>query len=174
MGEDREKKAAAADMKKEAIAGLVMVLLFFAFFIFSFSITEKTVTGVVSSRTVPQFVSILGIIVSLYLTITKWLGYKKNREVAKDEEKVAAEPRLWKRIIISTILLTGYISLINVFGYILTSIIYLFLQITTIYEKRDKKSIIIIAIISIAIPLILYIPFRYVFNLMIPTGTIFR
>ena len=70
--------------------------------------------------------------------------------------------------------MVGYILLMHTFGFMLTSAVYLFLQMLAILENRSKKRVILMAVIAVLVPVILYIPFRYGFQLMIPVGTIFR
>lgn len=158
---------------KETITGFVSLVIFLLFFVFSFSIEIKTVGGGVSSRTIPQIISVLGIILSIALTLKNFIPYlKKRRE--KNNSDVYVERKRWKQVGISTGLMLCYIALMNTFGFILTSIVYLFLQMLVIQEKPTKKRVLLLAVIAICVPLILYVPFRYGFQLMIPVGTVFR
>lgn len=75
---------------------------------------------------------------------------------------------------LSLLLLIAYVALMKTFGFILTSIVYLFVQMVLIAEDRSWKHLLLLLVISICIPIILYIPFRYGFKLLLPTGTIFQ
>ena len=159
---------------KDVITGVVSLVLFLLFFVFSFTIEVKTVGGGVSSRTIPQLVSAGGIIVSLILTLKNLFAYWKAQKNGEQTEPVYTARKRWGQIALSVVLMVGYILLMRTFGFMLTSAVYLFLQMLAILENRSKKRIILIAVIAILVPVILYIPFRYGFQLMIPVGTIFK
>ena len=159
---------------KDVITGIVSLVLFLLFFGFSFAIEVKTVGGSVSSRTIPQFVSSCGIIVSLILILKNLFPYLKARKSGGQQEPVYTDRKRWGQLAISVVLMVGYILLMRTFGFMLTSAVYLFLQMLAILEDRSRKRVILIAVIAVLVPVILYIPFRYGFQLMIPVGTIFR
>lgn len=159
---------------KDVITGIVSLVLFLLFFGFSFTIEVKTVGGSISSRTIPQFVSSCGIIVSLILILKNLFPYLKAQKSGEQQEPVYTDRKRWGQLAISVVLMVDYILLMRTFGFMLTSAVYLFLQMLAILENRSKKRVILIAIIAVLVPVILYIPFRYGFQLMIPVGTIFR
>lgn len=159
---------------KDVITGIVSLVLFLLFFGFSFAIEVKTVGGSVSSRTIPQFVSSCGIIVSLILILKNLFPYLKAKKSSEQQELAYTDRKRWVQLAISVALMVGYILLMRTFGFMLTSAVYLFLQMLAILEDRSKKRVILIAVIAVLVPVILYIPFRYGFQLMIPVGTIFR
>lgn len=159
---------------KDVITGIVSLVLFLLFFGFSFAIEVKTVGGSVSSRTIPQFVSSCGIIVSLILILKNLFPYLKAKRSGEQQEPAYTDRKRWVQLAISVALMVGYILLMRTFGFMLTSAVYLFLQMLAILEDRSKKRVILIAVIAVLVPVILYIPFRYGFQLMIPVGTIFR
>lgn len=159
---------------KDVITGIVSLVLFLLFFGFSFTIEVKTVGGSISSRTIPQFVSSCGIIVSLILILKNLFPHLKAQKSGEQQEPVYTDRKRWGQLAISVVLMVGYILLMRTFGFMLTSAVYLFLQMLAILENRSKKRVILIAIIAVLVPVILYIPFRYGFQLMIPVGTIFR
>lgn len=159
---------------KDVITGIVSLVLFLLFFGFSFTIEVKTVGDSISSRTIPQFVSSCGIIVSLILILKNLFPYLKAQKSGEQQEPVYTDRKRWGQLAISVVPMVGYILLMRTFGFMLTSAVYLFLQMLAILENRSKKRVILIAIIAVLVPVILYIPFRYGFQLMIPVGTIFR
>ena len=171
--ENENKVKQMNPIKKDMYAGVFSGILFLFFFGFSFGIAEKVTTGSVTSRTLPQAISLIGLICSLILIISNAVKYKKELKAGTLVD-VYGEKRLWKNIIISFVLMGGYIALIKTLGFILMSIIYLFLQILILTEEKSKKNIIKVAIISIVVPFVLYLPFRYIFKLLIPVGKVFR
>ena len=64
---------------KDACAGAVLFLVFLLFFLFSFSIEIKSMTGAVSARSVPQAVSVMGMFAALYLFLKSLLPYLEQK-----------------------------------------------------------------------------------------------
>ena len=158
---------------KDACAGAVLFLVFLLFFLFSFSIEVKSLTGVVSARSVPQAVSIMGMFAALYLFLKNLLPYLEQKRAGADAA-VRVPRRRWLLMAASLLLLAGYVALIETLGFILTSVLYLLAQMGIIAEKKTWKHLLLLAVIALCVPLVLYFPFRYGFKLLLPTGTIFH
>lgn len=158
---------------KNVCAGIALFLIFLLFFLLSFSIEIKSMTGAVSARSVPQAISILGMITSLYLTLKNLFPFMEQRK-AGSGEAAPVPRRRWLHMVLSLLLFIGYVALMKTFGFILMSVVYLFLQMVLIAENRSCKHILLLLVISICIPVILYVPFRYGFKLLLPMGTIFE
>lgn len=77
-----------------------------------------------------------------------------------------------KGLLMTLALLFVYILLLNSVGFMIMSVIYLFLQILlfTPKEQRTKKTYIIIAVLSLVIPITVDILFANVFSLIMPAG----
>ncbi len=171
---NQEKMTNKTDpQKKNVYAGILLFIVFLLFFLLSFSIEIKRATGSMTSRSVPQVISVLGMIVSLYMVLKNLMAYrakKKNGGVETEEVPV----KRWTLMGLSVVLLIAYVGSMRAIGFILSSILYLFLQMVSISEDRSAKRVVLLAVIAIAVPILFYIPFRYGFKLMLPIGTLFK
>ena len=185
MDHDERKVRQLNPRLRDLIFGAVTLGVFLLFFIFSFEITEKTVSGIVSSRTIPLIISALGGGMALLLIAKNAVLYAIEQKKAKaSSEGTAAKadapatqpaaPRRWGMIAASTALLVAYIALMSTFGFIATSIAYLFVQMLILSEKKGWKRILLLLGIAAGVTMLFYLPFRYLFQLMLPVGSIFR
>ena len=67
---------------------------------------------------------------------------------------------------------TVYVFVIEPAGFLLSSIVYLFAQITILApkEKRGIKGIILFAVIAVVVCVAVYFIFRFGLNVMLPAG----
>lgn len=73
------------------------------------------------------------------------------------------------KLIGTLVLFAGYIFLLNIIGFTVTSIIFVFL-LNTLYAGIEKKALLKSVIISIVAPLIVSIAFGVFFNITLPSG----
>lgn len=179
MNPVRKKLTQYAEGKDILFAGAIIVLMA-AIFIRSCFFPMTSASGNVDSGFFPRMGSLVGFAVGVVLMIQSILKLKKARlvDAAKTAEQIAAEtpePYNWPLIAFSTAWLVVYMFLLQYLGMPLGSVLYLFVQITamTSKENRNWKQFLIIAIVSVVMPLAVYFPFRYIFGIMLPMG-IFR
>lgn len=154
--------------------GAALAVLFIAVFLFisSFFVTTSTVTTL-GPDFMPRLISIviflLGLM-NLRTAIRDFQFLKKNNKL-----EPAAPPRSFKEIFLdnldwaSGILMMAYVICISVFGFLLPSIVYMFLQIL-LYTTTQKRNYVLYILVSIAIPSAVYFLFRNYFFLMLPKG----
>lgn len=98
------------------------------------------------------------------------LGIAEEAQTAlTDEEKQENKISTFK-LIASFAILVIYVALLSSVGFIITSIVYLFLQMLIMAEDRSKKQIIKIVIAAIVAPFIINFIFTNWFSLMLPQG----
>lgn len=70
------------------------------------------------------------------------------------------------------ILLFAYVLLLDIIGFVLTSIVYMFVQMLLFVpeEYRNRKSLVLFAVISVITPVAVNALFVNVFALILPTG----
>ncbi|MBR5641575.1 MAG: tripartite tricarboxylate transporter TctB family protein [Firmicutes bacterium] len=162
--------------KKDLFVGLLLFLVFAAIFIGSFSIKTLPANGNITARFFPILISCIGMGLSLALAATngyKMRSLKKELDAAGTDETAETPKRKsyrWGMVCISIVLMGVYIFLISILGFVVSSALYLFAQILILEQNRTLKRILMIAAISIAIPLLIYFPFRYIFYLIFPVG----
>lgn len=83
-----------------------------------------------------------------------------------------AEPVSIKGLIMTLALLFFYVLLLKPIGFVITSIVYMFIQMLLFVpaELRSKKNIIIFAVVSVILPIAVNLLFVEVFSLILPTG----
>ena len=77
---------------------------------------------------------------------------------------------------LTTVLLFAYYFLCIGIGFVITSILYLFgasLVLMADKERKNKKTLLLVAIVSILVPIFLNIVFYRFFNIKLPAGSLF-
>lgn len=81
-----------------------------------------------------------------------------------------------KRFLVTLALLFVYIYLLDVIGFTLASILYVFAQ-TLLFvpkEKRSVKNYVLFAVVSVVLPIAINLLFQNVFSLILPEGMLFK
>ena len=152
--------------------GALCFVFFAGMFLASSTIKIRVVNSVVSAAFFPQWVT--GIAAALSLALIVQSAMKLRRKgMAETGNAAATLPIRWGMLAFSTGLMTAYLLLIDVFGFIICSIAYMFIQILVLQKNRNKKTVLLVAGISVFMTMVLYLPFRYIFLVMLPMG-IFR
>lgn len=78
----------------------------------------------------------------------------------------------YKRVLSSIILVLAYVFLLQPVGFILSTMVYLLLQMLVLSpdDARSKKDIIKLAIIDVIFTLVVFFLFRYGFKIVLPAG----
>ncbi|XME03060.1 tripartite tricarboxylate transporter TctB family protein [Lachnospiraceae bacterium C1.1] len=116
----------------------------------------------------PTVVGVIMLILSVILLIQSIRSFNSNAESLKDYKDESD----YKRMIMSLILCLFYVYLLQPVGFIITTFVYLILQITVLApdENRRKKDIIKYSIISLIFTLAVFFLFRYGFVIVLPAG----
>ena len=81
-----------------------------------------------------------------------------------------------RRFLVTLALLFVYIYFLNLIGFTLASILYVFAQ-TLLFvpkEKKNVKNCILFAVVSVVIPIAINLLFENVFSLILPEGMLFK
>jgi len=78
----------------------------------------------------------------------------------------------YKRVLSSLVAAIVYVNVLKPVGFIISTLVYLFLQIYILApdKSRTKKDIITYAIIDVVFTIVVYLLFRYVFKIVLPAG----
>lgn len=114
----------------------------------------------VSARFFPRTVCIVMVAASIWLLIDAIIKPKK-RDPLDAEEKVG-----YRRGVLAMICALGYVLLFKPLGYIVSSIVVLFLMMLIFGNRKWNQMI----IISIVFPVILYFAFKYGLKTPLPEG----
>ncbi len=151
----------------DLISGSVLLILGVAIFIGSFSIKRLTVS-LVGAAFLPQIVSVLIFAFSIPILVSGVRNLRADIVEVPDspEEKTDINhSATWLTIL----LLIVYVALYKQIGFIVMSILYLFLQMV-ILAPKSRRNYLLFGIMAVGVPLIIYFSFIKIFYLMLPAG----
>lgn len=162
---------------KNLISGIFIFAFSLFFFILSFSINLTNIDKLVGSRLFPQIITILMMMFSLWLIIDNLIKNKKNIKIEQvnddgEVEKNDGPKPNYKNTILVFLSLAIYIFLLNIVGFSIATIFYLFTQMCLL-ETKTKRNFGKYAIISVLATFAIYFIFTKGFSLILPRGIIF-
>ncbi|MGH2316393.1 tripartite tricarboxylate transporter TctB family protein [Planococcus sp. SE5232] len=150
---------------------IVSVIMFFTAYSF-----EALTTSLVGPAFMPQIIAIVMAIFSVVIAVggfrkSKIIPEEKNSPEQHKEELIVTEKRSYKPVLISLGLMIGYVILLPYIGFLIMTVIYIFLQMLILSHITHRK-IWLFLLISIVTSATIYYLFRNVFYVMLPTGII--
>lgn len=152
---------------------VITAVALFAFFVMVVVMADKIQILVkstsVDARFWPRIVGYAGCLFSAILFVQSILEAKFNTSIASTEEE--KDPGENKRAMQSLALIFFYILGLQYVGFFFSTVVYLFGQFTISAdkEKRNPKKFFILALIF---SIFVYVVFRYLFRLMLPSGSL--
>lgn len=154
-------------MKSQKMQDLVfgiVVLAFAAFYtVTTMMIPLKENSDIINARTVP-----------LLLCAAMWvLGICQLLAARKaDGKPLEKEKRDMLTVGKTAALIVIYIALFEPVGFIITTLLYLFLQFIVLTPANKKANLPVYAVIAVAVSLFVYTVFRYGLDIILPQGLI--
>ena len=156
-------------VKRDLISAGLSLAFGIAALVFSTSINAKEIAGDPGSAFLPRLVGGLTILLSLIL-LAQTLP-KLRRPVNAKESGEARSKAGNIAILLSAANLLLYVLLLRGVGFILSSILFLILQMCIMSPaKPGKRELIVWAVISLAAPIIIYVVFVNLFSMPLPLG----
>jgi hypothetical protein len=117
----------------------------------------------------PMVIGVLTLILALFLLLTSLKNFKAHCAELEGADIPDCD---YKRVISSIILVLIYVFVMKPVGFIISTLVYLMLQMLVLSpdDERDKKHIIILAIIDIIFTIFVFMLFRYAFKIVLPAG----
>ena len=117
----------------------------------------------------PMVIGILILILALMLLFSSIKNFKAN---AAKAEAMPADTSDYKRVLASLVLVVIYVNILAPVGFILSTLGYLFLQITVLApnDRRSAKNILTYAVIDVIFVFVVFFLFRYGFKIVLPAG----
>jgi putative tricarboxylic transport membrane protein len=141
-------------------------------FVASLSFKQLT-TSQVGPAFMPQIIAALIALMSIAIIIEGYRKVKSGPEGGQAEEGEDAEGHAkdvsYRPVIQSFVLMAIYVAIMPIVGFLITTIVYMFLQMMILSSKPERRWL-LFAVISIAATSIIYYMFRNVFYIMLPTG----
>jgi putative tricarboxylic transport membrane protein len=153
-------------MKKygDLASGIFLFLFSIALFIGALRVKTLAVSSI-GSGFFPAIVAVLLAIVSVPIIIG---GIRKAAGPNESANAAAGKPRV--KAVIATFLLMGcYAALLGPLGFLVTTAVYLFLQINILSADEYRRPI-LFGVVSVVGSVSIYFLFVKVFNLMLPAG----
>lgn len=153
--------------------GDIVISIFFmalsAVMIYAATLLPKSTVMEIGPDFMPTVVGVVTFILSTALLIISLKGHKSR--VAEVEANPPAECD-YKRMLISLVLILVYVFALKPVGFIVTTLIYLPIQMYVLAdaEHRSKKDIIMLLIIDVVFTFAVFFLFRYGFKIVLPQG----
>lgn len=153
--------------------GDIVISIFFmalsVVMIYAATLLPKSTVMEIGPDFMPTVVGIVTFILSTALLIISLKGLKSH--VAEVEANPPAECD-YKRMLISLVLILIYVFALKPVGFIVTTLIYLPIQMFVLAdaEHRSKKDIIMLLIIDVVFTFAVFFLFRYGFKIVLPQG----
>lgn len=153
---------------KELILGCLMTAFTIFYYVMTTQLKQKP--NAIDAATVPY---VLSGIMALLSVLQLWSGVKAVRSF--DAEKSAQEKKADSDnvTLIKTIaLIVAYLLLMEPLGFIIATILYLFLQFIVLTPAEQKPKLWLYALLAVAVTVVVYVGFRYGLLLKLPQGLI--
>ena len=121
----------------------------------------------------PDFMPMcIGFVTFTLAAILAFLNIKNLKIRTLEAETMGKENLDYKRMLISFILILVYVYLLHPIGFIVSTILYLPLQMYILApdDKKKKRDIIQLAIITVLFTFMVFFLFRYGFKIILPSG----
>lgn len=162
------------EKKNDLMSGIVFLV--FAVFVYACSYQIKqTTSDILGSRFFPQVVAVLIAILAVVQIIASLRGMKKLQPQPKEEKIKKKE--LNKPLTLTTVALFAYFFVIQYVGFVITSIVYLMFQCYLLMDKaerKNRKTVVVMAVVAVAVPLLLNFVFWDLFKIRLPQGIFFK
>ena len=157
-------------------AGVFFLILSIALFLAA-SALPRSLMGGLGSDFMPKVLAIITFIRvhNEFFCILSFFqiraGFRTMRSFQPNEGAEEEKPE-YLRVLATIAAFTVYVFVIEPAGFLLSSIVYLFAQITILApkEKRGIKGIILFAVIAVVVCVAVYFIFRFGLNVMLPAG----
>ncbi|MDO4265277.1 MAG: tripartite tricarboxylate transporter TctB family protein [Eubacteriales bacterium] len=121
----------------------------------------------------PDFMPlVIGGVTFILAAILLFLSVKNFKMNTAGIDPASIEACDYKRVLMSALLVLIYVFVLKPVGFIISTLVYLPLQMMVLApdEKRTKKELIKLIIIDVIFTLVVFILFRYGFKIVLPEG----
>ncbi len=155
------------NMRKNKYSELILGIIIFSLGLFYFLLTNKIpAKDRIDSRFLPYLLSGFLFVLSA-IQISRGWEFIKSGKVKKDKEESD-----YLTFIKTLSLIILYIGFLNILGFIISTVIFLFLEFIVLTPSRIKKNYILFFFISLVTSFMVYFLFRYGLNLILPRGIV--
>ena len=123
----------------------------------------------------PDFMpTVIGVIIVLLAGLLLKNTIADHKMNVAEAEKAEPEKCDYKRVLASLTASIVYVNVLKPVGFILSTLVYLFLQIFILApdDQRQKKNLILYLVLDVVFTIAVYFLFRYGFKIVLPAGLI--
>ena len=156
---------------KDLILGIVMLLFsgFYLFYAQQIKTRPKLTPSYASARIMPTLLGVLLAVLSVFCIIQ---GIRQMRAPEMQDAKAKKLDRGDVMAVVFTFaVIIGYILIMPILGFILSTVIYLFLQML-ILAPAEKRNYVLFAIVAVVFTAIVFVAFRIGLQQLLPRGVI--
>lgn len=155
---------------KDVIFGVVMLLFSgtYLFYAQQIKTRPKLTPSFASARIMPTLLGILLMALSIICIVQ---GVKKLRKADADEAAMKSDKGDLIAVVLTFAVIIGYTLILPSWGFCLSTVIYLFLQMN-ILAPKDKRNYALFAIVSVVFTAIVFVAFRVGLQQLLPRGII--
>jgi putative tricarboxylic transport membrane protein len=152
----------------DIISGTAILIFSIVVYINTFTFKAITVSKI-GSGFMPKLVAALLGILSIFVILNGVKEAKKQAAASTDKDTNESNAVDRNAVIVSFVIIAGYIAFLESVGFIIMTAVYLFAQMIVLTTKPQRK-LVLFAILSLVISGVIYASFVYGFQLMLPTG----
>ena len=156
---------------KDLILGVVMLLFsgFYLFFAQQIKTRPKLTPSYASAKIMPTLLGILLAVLSVFCIVQ---GIRKMKAIDEEEKETKKANRGDMMAVVFTFaVIIGYILVMPLLGFILSTVLYLFLQML-ILAPADKRNYVLFIIVAVVFTAIVFVAFRIGLQQLLPRGVI--
>lgn len=159
-------------------SGISVIILGLLYFIFSFNIRVTNIGGKFNSRLVPQLIAIILVLCGFFIAKRDWREFLESRKTKKVRQSSLKDILVKfisnnKRVLLIFASSFVYVGVLYLTGFIVATLLYLFGFMCILTPDGKKIRYFQYAIVSVITIAVLYVSFRYGFNMILPRSLIF-
>lgn len=148
---------------QDRIFGIIVLAVAAFYTVCTLIIPVKEDSGLINARTMPLLLAALMWILGICQLVTARKSDTRPLEKAQRDLRTVFK---------TAVMIVIYIALFEPVGFLITTMVYLFLQFIILTPADKKPSRLLYAVISVAVSLFVYTIFRYSLDIMLPQGII--
>ena len=155
---------------KDLILGIVMLLFsgFYLIYAQQIKTRPKLTPGYASARIMPV---LLGTLLAILSIVCIYQGVRRLKAPEGEEAAKKLDRGDLMAVVFTFAVIIGYILVMPLLGFILSTVIYLFLQML-ILAPADKRNYVLFAIVAVVFTALVFVAFRVGLQQLLPRGVI--
>ena len=149
----------------------VAALLFSVFYLINaaqIKTRPKLTPSYASARIMPILLGVLLAVLSVMCIVQ---GLRKLKTAAKEEPQTQSGKGDLMAVLLTLVVIIGYVLIMPTLGFILSTVLYLFLQMLVL-APAEKRNYVLFAIVAVVFTAIVFVAFRVGLQQLLPRGIV--